>query len=335
MPDAENTDDDATTKPESEQQSDTNNPHDAVFKAVLGQEQYAREFLEKHLPENIRKLVDLATLKRRNESHIDEQFQEYFSDLVFDLKIQNQNGQAYLLFEAKSQPDPFAELQIFNYQLRLWLQDFKQIKTQKKKHLTPIIPLLFYHGKNAWKVKPLKSLFEPDTDENLLAFVPQIQYIIHDTATLNQAALLEANITAFMQNLMRMRYLKKEDFEKGLAQFAEQFHAVLTTTNNTELLYTLLKYLFQTIPVAPHQVFKQLEAKHYQKEIEMAQTAADILRKEGMEIGLKEAEKREQQANKQARLETAQKLLEMQLPLDKVLQATGLTEADLRDAGLL
>lgn len=53
----------------------------------------------------------------------------------------------YFLFEHKSQPEQLIALQLLGYLLGIW-----QSKVKQKESLTPIIPLVVYHGEKVWSV---------------------------------------------------------------------------------------------------------------------------------------------------------------------------------------
>jgi len=80
-----------------------------------------------------------------------------------------------LLFEHKSKPVDFPHLQLLKYLLKIWAVDIKQ----KKKSLTPVIPIIFYHGKGKWKSKTFEEYFK-GIDENIERFLPAFDYVLTD-----------------------------------------------------------------------------------------------------------------------------------------------------------
>ncbi|HFX7217808.1 TPA: Rpn family recombination-promoting nuclease/putative transposase [Escherichia coli] len=55
-------------------ESTTSSPHDAVFKTFMFSPDTARDFLEIHLPEPLRKLCNLQTLRLEPTSFIEPRF---------------------------------------------------------------------------------------------------------------------------------------------------------------------------------------------------------------------------------------------------------------------
>ncbi|TWH55990.1 putative transposase/invertase (TIGR01784 family) [Desulfitobacterium sp. LBE] len=75
------------------------NPHDKFFKETFGDVGMARSFLKNYLPQEILALVDLETILPQKDSYIDQELQESFSDLLFQVKIHKNEGYLYFLFE--------------------------------------------------------------------------------------------------------------------------------------------------------------------------------------------------------------------------------------------
>ncbi|RXC54175.1 hypothetical protein EPS68_19895, partial [Escherichia coli] len=72
-------------------ESTTSSPHDAVFKTFMFTPETARDFLEIHLPEPLRKLCNLQTLRLEPTSFIEKSLRAYGNDsnllIVFYVQI--------------------------------------------------------------------------------------------------------------------------------------------------------------------------------------------------------------------------------------------------------
>lgn len=68
------------------------NPHDKFFKETFGNIMVAKDFLNNYLPENIMEIVDMNTLEPQKDSFINEELQEEFSDLLFSVNINDEEG---------------------------------------------------------------------------------------------------------------------------------------------------------------------------------------------------------------------------------------------------
>ena len=127
-------------------------PHNNFFRFALSQLPNARSLIETQLSAAALAELDLDTLQLEDGSFIDPDLREKFSDLLFSVALTEKSttenedqALVYLLFEHKSQADPFTVLQLLSYLVRIW----------EKRHreglpLCPILPLVVYHGESVW-----------------------------------------------------------------------------------------------------------------------------------------------------------------------------------------
>jgi len=124
------------------------NPHDRFFRESFGRLDIARNYLEEYLPPPVLALLDLDTLALQEGTFIDEAMQAHQTDLLYQVQLQDgDTATIYFLFEHKSYPDPLVALQLLRYMVSQWQQQVKA-----KEPLTPVIPLVIYHGERAWQV---------------------------------------------------------------------------------------------------------------------------------------------------------------------------------------
>ena len=73
-------------------ESTTSSPHDAVFKTFMFTPETARDFLEIHLPEPLRKLCNLQTLRLEPTSFIEKSLRAYYSDVLWSVETSDGDG---------------------------------------------------------------------------------------------------------------------------------------------------------------------------------------------------------------------------------------------------
>jgi len=128
------------------------NPHDEFFKVVFSKKEVVSDFLKFIGVEvDYNNLTLLPTEKNTK-------YKKFYLDLAFKTKFKNEDAQVYILFEHKSYPDKKVYFQILNYAMSIW---------EKEDKLTPIIPIIFYHGKKFEIVDNFAKLFKIDTPYNL------------------------------------------------------------------------------------------------------------------------------------------------------------------------
>lgn len=123
----------------------TPTPHDVLFKHFLGIKETAKDFLEIWLPENIKALCDLETIKLESGSFIDEDMKNYQSDVLYSVKTIKGNGYLYCLVEHQSNPDKFIAWRLMRYSMAIMQQHLEQ----GHKTLPLVLPILFYCGKQS------------------------------------------------------------------------------------------------------------------------------------------------------------------------------------------
>ncbi len=150
------------------------NPHDKFFKETFSIKKNVIDFLQGTFPPEILKKLDLSTLTQDNNSYIDEELKEHFSDIVYTCFCKDKELRITLLFEHKSYAAVCPYLQLMKYLLKIWAANSKQMQ-----RLIPVIPVILYHGKETWKVRRFRDYFE-GIDEVFFRFIPEFEYLLTD-----------------------------------------------------------------------------------------------------------------------------------------------------------
>jgi len=159
------------------------NPHDKLVKFMLSRGNNFQILLEKNLSKELLNLLDIQTIKIIKETFIDSLLSETKGDIVaecsYKSKISGKNKKALLLFlfEHKSYNDFMVLLQNLNYMISIWKLKLDGIAwNNKPDEFEIIVPIVFYHGKEPWKV-PLEfnALFNTENEE-LLKYIPNYKY---------------------------------------------------------------------------------------------------------------------------------------------------------------
>jgi hypothetical protein len=144
------------------------NPHDALFKGVLGKPEHALGVLRTLVPAPLAEALDWQTLTLCHGSFVDEALQEQHTDLLYSTTWRD-GGEVLVdfLFEHQSAPpkDGLMAYRLLRYQVRIW--DDWHAKHPKEKTLPMIIPVVMYHGTAPWS--------EPRLFGDLLAVPPSVR----------------------------------------------------------------------------------------------------------------------------------------------------------------
>jgi hypothetical protein len=174
-----------TRDPKKEKKSNEQvvNPHDKVVKEFLSEKEIAESFFREYLPREITAGLDFSTLKLAKESFVDKKLSAYFSDLLYEVKSNNQSTFIYLLIEHKSWVDSLTAFQLLKYMVRIWELYLKQ--HGKAKTLPVIIPVVLYHGEQPWNIETnFISLLEAGCPGNMRAYIPDFRFILLDISHL-------------------------------------------------------------------------------------------------------------------------------------------------------
>ena len=128
------------------------NIHNIFFLHLLSKKQNAIDFLKISIPQGVFDQIDFDFLDFDMQSHVLPNLKSSIKDLVIKTKLKNKKElDFYLLVEHKSSIDNSKPkdvfIQIFKYIFNIIFEDYKN-----KKELRIVIPLVFYHGKNEWKI---------------------------------------------------------------------------------------------------------------------------------------------------------------------------------------
>jgi len=170
------------------------NPHDKYFRAIFSHKSIARNFLKAFLPKETVSLLNLDYLDRITGSFVDEQLQEYYTDIIFKCRLKKSDEEIWisLLLEHKSFNDPESDFQLLGYMQNIWQEDVRQ---GKKRRFT--LPVLLYHGAEKWKRRSIVSHFE-QLDKHFIQFLPKFDYVLIDLSQFSEEELLAMQVDAMV-----------------------------------------------------------------------------------------------------------------------------------------
>ncbi len=232
------------------------NPHDKFFKETFSIKKNVIDFLQGTFPPEILKKLDLSTLTQDNNSYIDEELKEHFSDIVYTCFCKDKELRITLLFEHKSYAVACPYLQLMKYLLKIWEANSKQ-----SQRLMPVIPVILYHGKDAWKVRRFRDYFE-GIDEVFFRFIPEFEYLLTDLSCYSNEEIkdrafrrVSLQITMLlMRNIYNDKILGdklKAFFEIGKQYFEEG--------EGLKFLESVIRYLYYASDIEEERVIDTLK----------------------------------------------------------------------------
>jgi hypothetical protein len=271
-------------------------PHDAIFKAVFGQPDLARSELELLLPLAIRQHLDLATLKLRPGTFVDEALQQTHADLLYSVQTRSGNDAlVYIVLEHKSTFDPSVGLQLLRGMVGAWT-DWERSHPASK--LPILLPVVLSHDPKGWRSEPeFGSML--DANPELLAvarpFLPLFRFVLDDLGAqpLEAVAARDLNALALLVELA----LWASRSRRRLHEVAPRMGAISGAMEHDARVRLLMPQLYIYIMwTAPpdlegdelQAILKQIAGPRGQEEL---MNAAEKLIEQGRAEGLRAAEK--------------------------------------------
>ena len=154
-------------------------PHDALFRALLGNPGRADTLIREYLPPAVAAELSDAPIRPVDTSFVDVVLHQSHSDRLFEARLRG-GGAAfiYVLLEHKAEPDPGTALQMLGYMVRIW-QRYANGRATRLRALPPIVPLIFYHGRTRWS-GPLSVAEMIAGEGELAAFARRLCCVLHD-----------------------------------------------------------------------------------------------------------------------------------------------------------
>ena len=256
------------------------NSHDRFFKQLFSKKAEISEFVAKTFPQEIVSKLHLDTLEIDKTDYIDQKLRASYSDLVYNCKYgDNTDLKISLLFDHKSYPESFPHFQLLGYMLKIWETQIKQ-----KQDLTPVIPIIFYHGKQKWKIKPFKEYFS-ELDDNLQKFIPKFDYQLIDTSDFTDKQITELFESLQLQIgilLMKNIYNEQKILQEINTIFAG-INQLLQTEQGEQFFETIVSYLFYATKIETQKFVEKMRTISPKAEEKFISTAMRLQMKGKME----------------------------------------------------
>ena len=181
--------------------------HDGFFKKAMSRKRVAKEFLETHLPDEIRKKIDLESVEKQDSQFLSNILGKGISDVLYKGKFDGKEGYISIIIEHQSTPDYFMTLRIQQYILRLCEEHKRRNKMKKGDKFPLVYPIIFYTGKGKYTVP--KSFYELFEDPQLAKELITQDTKVIDVNEIEDIELREKYYSGIMTYLMKHIYEKE------------------------------------------------------------------------------------------------------------------------------
>lgn len=285
----------------------TSTPHDALFKQFMTRQETARDFLDIHLPPALRKICDLRTLRLEPGSFIENSLRAYYSDVLYSLKTQRQDGYIYALIEHQSSPDKHMAFRLMRYAIAA-MQHHLDNGNDK---LPLVIPILFYHGMVTPYPYPM-SWLQGFSEPTLAGELYGGSFPLIDVTVIPDDEIMTHKGIALLE------LLQKHIRQRDLSELSGKLVRLLSNSYTTkDQLISVIHYILQNGETTEPQRFILDLAHHLPQHEEELMTIAQKLKQEG-----------EAKGEKNATLKIARTMLANGLDRVTVMKMTGLSDKE-------
>jgi len=270
-------------------------PHDALFKAVLGQPEHARAALRAVVPAALAEALDWQTLTLRPGSFVDAALTHQHTDLLYSATWRD-GGEAlvYLLFEHQSTPptEGLMAFRLLHYQDRIW--ERWRADHPKAKTLPMILPIVMYHGVTPWsEPRSFDALLDvpPGVRSAVEPYLVRFTYVLYDLSAIPDDELRDGAMTALVKLVtMCFKHARRgKDFVQILGRWMDVAREVARAPNGLQALAPVMRYILEVNEhVAPEALQALLERDIGPEAKDIVVTAGQQLIEQGRQEGRQE-----------------------------------------------
>ncbi|MFP3524445.1 Rpn family recombination-promoting nuclease/putative transposase [Pantoea sp. SIMBA_072] len=298
----------------------TPTPHDATFRQFLSQPDIARDFMELHLPAELRAICDLSTLKLESGSFVEDDLRQYFSDILYSLKTSHGDGYIHVLVEHQSTPDRHMAFRLMRYAVAAMHRHLEA----GHKQLPLVIPVLFYTGKRSpypYSTRWLDEFEDPSLAENLYG----------STFPLVDVTVIPDEEIMGHRSMAALTLLQKHIHQRDIATLTDRLATLLMADYlSSPQVTALIHYLLQAGESADSEAFVRELAQRVPQHGDALMTIAQQLEQKGIEKGIQLGEQRGiEKGRNEGKLEVARTMLQNGIDRNTVMKMTGLSEDEL------
>jgi ElaB/YqjD/DUF883 family membrane-anchored ribosome-binding protein len=244
--------------------------------------------------------IDFARMAVERTHYVQRDYRHIESDVVLKapLRVGRKGKQRwvtiYILIEHQSEPDRFMAFRVLEYVVMIY-RDFR---------FQPVLPIVLYSGTRTWdKLGKVADLVE--FDEDLAEWAPSFEPLfLNLSQTSTETLASRGGPFGLLLRLIQQRRMRLEVFQETLTQAVRDLENELATRERDRWL-TLVSYLQALVlherdPAERGPLLQSIQDsvkndRHRREVQEMAETIADALREEGMEMGRREEAVRSRQ----------------------------------------
>ena len=242
----------------------------------------AKSYIQHFYPE-IAQITDLTSLKLENSVSLRPNLKRFEADVIYRCRFKGEADSHFyfcLLFEHKSEPDKYVAVQVGLYIMEL----LSSMVKKQGKELEPVLPLIFYNGKEKWMPQTLRELFQKHPYQAVLEpYIPNFRFLFKDVTRLSTEELLRLDLSYFRSWLITMAFRHRQHL------IFKHLQLIFDGTEGKEKISAITTYILGVAERSEEKFLEQIKDTSFTVKPEVMSTLEQILergRKEGLEKGL-------------------------------------------------
>lgn len=242
-------------------------PHDGLFRAVLGLPEHASSELRSVLSPELAARIDLDRLEPIPGTFVDKNLARRHTDVLFRTRIDAREAYLYVLLEHQRTPDSLMAFRMLAYQMRIWKRHLAEAEgggSPPLQSLPPIIPVVVYQGPRTWTAPTdLGDLLDIDHEMATLLgeLLPHVHYLLDDLTKVDDEDLRTRPLTPATK--LALLFLKKVPGDRDIVTWMHRWLAELqavAASSHAEELAVLLTYAV-IVSSTPHEAIQEFAAR--------------------------------------------------------------------------
>ncbi len=265
----------------------TDKPHNNFFITVFSDRENMVDLITQFLPE-VEAIIEIESLVLDNNSYINKQLKELYSDIVYSCKAKDgRSFKVTLLLEHKSYSVSYPRFQLLDYMVSIFRNQVKN-----KESLSLVIPIIFYHGETKWKYKTLTSYYG-DLAEYLKVYVPDFKYHIIDLNEYSDETISSLKASFLVNALLAFKHKNDTAYFKQSLHKVYQHIEIYPKTDRTQIFFhSLAVYIVKSTNITGKEMGELIETLPAEGQKNLKTTYDNIFDlgvEEGIEKGLGKA----------------------------------------------
>ncbi len=147
------------------------NSHDSMYKKFFSNHRMVMQLLTGFVNDDWIKNIEFSTLERIDKSFVTDEFHGRESDMIYRVRLREDELYVFILLEFQSTVDRFMSLRMMRYIAELYEY---LVKNYMLKKLPAVFPVMLYNGEKRWTApQELNNLIEKTVPD---AYIPRFRY---------------------------------------------------------------------------------------------------------------------------------------------------------------